>query len=263
MIMRRLTIAIAVSMFCSASAIAAAPPAKGAAKAEAAATSDAPAPATDKPPSLKEVAAHVQWYRGNYSRIATGFEFPVPTTFHLAENNDARNLEMATGHPDDPDIVAWIVPLNLPVTSPQSWVVRVRWRGDGVIAANPADLETKSLEAALARSPERRLASSGGSFKRFVDTPQLTGHVVDWVEERTPASGKGSVFDCHAVRLARRGILEFSIVGVNEAVSKTCAETLHSFTDQLTFDELHEYPAQTGTNPKAAYSLAGLVTQTK
>ncbi len=170
---------------------------------------------------------------------------------------------MATGHPDDPDVVAWIVALNQPVTNPQTWVVRVRWRGDGLIAATPADLETKQLEAAMARPAEKRLASSAGTFKRFVDEPELVGHVVDWVEERTPAVGKGPVFDCHAVRLARRGILEFSIIGVSEAVSKTCGATLQGFTEKLTFDGEHDYPDQPGTNPKAAYSLAGLVTQTK
>ena len=181
----------------------------------------------------------------------------VPTTFHLAENSDARNLEMATGHPDDPDVVAWIVALNQPVTNPQTWVVRVRWRGDGVIAATPADLETKQLEAAMARPAEKRLASSAGTFKRFVDEPELIGHVVDWVEERTPASGKGPVFDCHAVRLARRGILEFSIIGVSEAVSKTCGATLQAFTEKLTFDGEHEYPDQPGRTEAPRGLLAG------
>jgi len=259
---RRLKIATALATaFMTTAAIAAAPPAKGTAK-DAAAPAEAAAPATP-PPSLKEVASHVQWYRGAYSREATGFQFTVPSNYHLAENNDARNLEMATGHPDDVDVVAWIVALNQPITNPQTWVVRVRWRGDGVVAATPADLEAKQLDAARARPTEKRLASSDGTFKRFVDEPELIGRVVDWVEERTPASGKGSVFDCHAVRLARRGILEFSIIGVNEAVAKTCAATLQGFTEKLTFDEAHEYPDQPGTNPKAPYTLAGLVTQTK
>jgi hypothetical protein len=268
MTMRRLVIAATLASaslttaFLTSAAFAAAPPAKGAVK-DGAAPATTTAPAAEQPPNLREVASHVQWYRGLYSREATGFQFMVPATYHLAENNDARNLEMATGHPDDPDVVAWIVALNQPVTNPQTWVVRVRWRGDGVIAATPADLEAKQLEAARARPAEKRLASSEGTFKRFVDEPELIGHVVDWVEERTPASGKGSVFDCHAVRLARRGILEFSIIGVNEAVAKTCAATLQGFTEKLTFDEAHEYPDQAGSNPKAPYSLAGLVTQTK
>ena len=263
MSMRKLPIAAALTaILYAATSGAATPPAKGAKAAPEAAPAAA---ATDAqpPPSLRQVAAHVQWYRGGYSRIATGFQFTIPATFHLAENNDARNLEMASGHPDDNDLVAWAVPLNVQVTSPQVWVVRIRWRGDGLVNADPAELDTKRVEAAMSRQPERRLASSGGTFKRFVDAPELSGHVVDWVEERTPASGKGALFDCHAVRLARRGILEFSIVGVSEAVQKGCAETLRAFTDKLTFDDLHEYPAQPGTSPKAPYSLAALVAQTR
>jgi hypothetical protein len=256
------TVALA-SMFFTSAGIAATAPAKAPPKPEAAAPASDAAPATDKQPTLREVAAHVQWYRGPYSREATGFAFPVPPTFHLAESNDARNLEMASGRPDDPDAVAWIVPLSTPVTNPQAWVVRVRWRGDGLVNANPADLETPQLESAMARPAEKRLASSGGTFKSFVESPQLRGHVVNWVEERTAANGKGAQFDCHAVRLARRGILEFSIIGVNDAVRKTCTETLRTFTDSLTFDDLHEYPAQAGTNPKAPYSLSTLVAQTK
>jgi hypothetical protein len=261
MTMRKITIAaVLASMFCAGTAIAAAPPKAGSKPEAAPAPADTTTPA-DKVPSLREVAAHVQWYRGNYSRTATGFEFQIPSNYHLAENNDARNLEMASGHPDDPDAVAWIAPLNEVLTNPQAWVIRVRWRGDGLITASSADLESKQLETAMALPAEKRLASSGGNFKRFVDEPQLVGHVVDWVEERN-VNGKG-VFDCHAVRLARRGLLEFSIIGVSEAIAKNCAETLHAFTDKVSFDESHEYPQQAGTNPKAAYSLTNLVTQTK
>lgn len=264
MTMRKLPIAIALLTALNvASVVAATPPAKGA-KADAAAAPAPPAAADAQPmPTLRQVAAHVQWYRGGYSRIATGFQFTIPSNFHLAENNDARNLEMASGHPDDNDLVAWAVPLNVQVTNPQVWVVRIRWRGDGLVNADPAELDTKQIEAAMARQPEKRLASSGGTFKRFVDAPELSGHVLDWVEERTPATGKVAMFDCHAVRLARRGILEFSIVGVSDAVQKTCAATLRAFTDKLTFDETHEYPAQPGTNPKSPYSLAALVAQTR
>lgn len=264
MSMRNLPIAaaLAAALLGATAAGAASPPAKGA-KAEPAAATTAAATDAQPPPSLRQVAAHVQWYRGGYSRIATGFEFSIPPTFHLAENNDARNLEMASGHPDDNDLVAWAVPLNVQVTNPQVWVVRIRWRGDGLVNADPAALDTKQIESAMARQPEKRLASSGGTFKRFVDAPELSGHIVDWVEERTPASGKGSLFDCHAVRLARRGILEFSIIGVSEAVQKGCADTLRAFTDKLTFDETHEYPAQPGTTPKAPYSLSSLVAQTR
>ena len=260
--MRKLPTVALTAILYAATAGAATPPAKGA-KAEPAPTPAEAKADTQPPPSLRQVAAHVQWYRGGYSRIATGFEFTIPATFHLAENNDARNLEMASGHPDDNDLVAWAVPLSVQVTNPQVWVVRIRWRGDGLVNADPAELDTKQVEAARSRQPEKRLASSGGTFKRFVDPPELSGHVVDWVEERTPANGKGSLFDCHAVRLARRGILEFSIVGVSEAVQKGCADTLRAFTDKLTFDDTHEYPAQPGTNPKAPYSLAALVAQTR
>jgi len=266
MIQRRHHIAAALISIVYGVAASAAPPPTKPGKSESApaapAAEAAPAPA-EKPATLREVASHVQWYRGSYAREATGFQFPVPATYHLAESNDARNLEMASGRPDDPEAVAWIVPLNMPITNPQTWVVRVRWRGDGLINANPADLEAPQLQSAQARPAEKRLSSSGGAFKAFVETPQLRGHVVNWVEERTPASGKGAVFDCHAIRLARRGILEFSIVGVSDAVRKTCTETLRTFADNVTFDSAHEYPDPPGTTPKAPYSLSTLVAQTK
>ncbi len=97
----------------------------------------------------------------------------------------------------------------------------------------------------------------------FVSAPARREHVFDWVEARDGEGSKDSVYDCHAVRLARKGMLEFSIVGVNEEVQKTCLETLRPIADHVKFRDPLDYPAVVKGERTAPYTLGGLISQTQ
>lgn len=216
------------------------------------------------PDKFHELVQRVTFFRGAYAREITGYSFAIPKGWHLADNADARRLEAGMGRPDDQYLAAWIVAEATPLTQ-QSPVVRVRWRGDGLVPTGTIEDIGPDLLVAFAEkhTPEQRLVSSPGKFLHFVAPPLLDNKTAAWVEERADANGKGSVFDCHAVHLARRGFLEFSMIGVDANTSKTCAATLRMFTDSLKFEPTRDYPATTEGVAKAPYNLAQLITQTK
>jgi len=222
------------------------------------------APEAMKPEQFHELVQRVTFYRGAYAREITGFSFTIPKGWHLADNADARRLEAATGRPEDQFLAAWVTPEAVPLTQ-TSPVVRVRWRGDGLITTGTIEDIAPDLLVAFAEKhpPEQRLASSPGKFIRYVAPPLLDNKTALWVEERADASGKGSVFDCHAVHRARRGLLEFSMIGADTNTQKTCPATLRMFADSLKFDPARDYPASTEGYAKAPYNLAQLITQTK
>ena len=258
----RITLAVLVlAASCAASAQGTAPAAK---PAETAASEPAAAPQAMTPEKFHELVQRVTFFRGAYAREITGFSFAIPKGWHLADNADARRLEAGSGRPDDTVLAAWVVSEAQPLTQATP-VVRVRWRGDGLIAIGTIEDIAPDLLVTFAEKhpPELRLASSPGKFMRYVAPPLLDNKTALWVEERADASGKGSVFDCHAVHLARRGFLEFSMIGVDAATQKTCAATLRMFTDTLKFDPSRDYPASVEGVPKAPYNLAQLITQTK
>jgi hypothetical protein len=215
------------------------------------------------PDKFHELVQRVTFYRGAYAREITGYSFAIPKGWHLADNADARRLESGMGRPDDQYLAAWIVAESSPLTQ-QSPIVRVRWRGDGLVQTGTIEDISADLLVAFAEkhTPEQRLVSSPGKFQHFVAPPLLDNKTAAWVEERADASN-GSVFDCHAVHLSRRGFLEFSMIGVDANTSKTCAATLRMFTDSLKFDPARDYPAAIEGVAKAPYNLAQLITQTK
>lgn len=252
-------LAVLLAAPCAALAQATAPAAKPAETAEPAA-----APQAMTPEKFHELVQRVTFFRGAYAREITGFSFAIPRGWHLADNADARRLEAGSGRPDDTFLAAWVVSEAQPLTQATP-VVRVRWRGDGLIAIGTIEDIAPDLLVTFAEKhpPELRLVSSPGKFMHYVAPPLLDNKTALWVEERADASGKGSVFDCHAVHLARRGFLEFSMIGVDAATQKTCAATLRMFTDTLKFDPSRDYPASVEGVPKAPYNLAQLITQTK
>jgi len=212
----------------------------------------------------RAIANRVVFYRGRFERSTTGYSMIIPADFHLLDNADARRLEMALGHPDDKHLVAWAVDRNIALTDPQLWVVRVRWMNEGLVVASPSELDAAGLlKAAQTQTHVPRLAGSGGKLQRFVAAPARDGNEIDWVEQRLPEAAKTSVYDCHALRLARKGVLEFSIVGAGENRQASCLATLRAFAQNVSFERDLEYPANTEGNKLAPYSLSGLIAQTQ
>jgi hypothetical protein len=213
---------------------------------------------------LRWLASRVTFYRGRFERPTTGYTLTIPSAFHLLDNADARRMEAAFGHPLDKKLVAWGVEQNLALTDPALWVVRMRWMNEGLVVASAGELDaTGLLNAARTQTHVPRLASSGGSLQRFVAAPAHDGNVIYWVEERLPEGAKTSVFDCHALRLARKGVLEFSIVGARDALQKSCLATLRAFAQTVTFEPALDYPTVTAGVVLAPYSLSGLIAQTQ
>ena len=237
----------------------AAPPASAPAE-----TTSEPAPQRASADELKALAARVSFYRGRLVRETSGFHIDIPPGFHVLDNADARSVEAALGLPPDAHLIAWAVEQNLPLTDPALWAVKLRWMSDGLVRASSEELDAAGLLNAAHTQPHiPRLAGSGGKLLRFVSPPTLNNSVVAWVEERQPDGEKKSVFDCHALRLARKGVLEFSIVGADDKLAKSCMATLLVFTNQVKFEPALDYPVQVTGNSVAAYSLSGLVAQTQ
>lgn len=221
-------------------------------------------PQRASPQELRHVASRVTFYRGRFERTITGYTMEIPAGFHLIDSNDARLLDAALGRPFDKRLVASVSELNLALTDPQLWLVRVRWMNEGLVVASAGELDAKGLfDAARSQTHVPRLASSGGTLQGFVAPPTRTGAEVDWVEERLPEGAKTTVFDCHALHLARKGVLEFSIVGASAALQKTCLATVREFAHSVTFEPSLDYPAAAGSNFRAPYSLSGLIAQTQ
>ncbi|MGH8121876.1 MAG: DUF2167 domain-containing protein [Rudaea sp.] len=232
-------------------------------------------PAADEPPAdavpqrasaqeLRDLAAHVTFYRGRFERTITGYTLEIPRGFHLIDSADARLLDIALGRPLDKRLVASLMELNLALTDPQLWLVRVRWMNEGLVVASAGELDAKGLLDAARHEPHvPRLAGSGGTLLRFVSAPVRAGAEVDWVEERLPERTKTSVFDCHALRLARKGVLEFSIIGAGPGLQKTCLATVRELAQSVSFDPSLDYPEVPGSNTLAPYSLSGLIAQTQ
>lgn len=232
--------------------------------ADAAPAAEDPAPARVSSEEWRGIANRVVFYRGRFERPTTGYTMIIPTDFHLLDNADARRLEIALGHPDDKHLVAWAVDRNIALTDPQLWVVRVRWMNEGLVVASSGELDAAGLLKAAQTQPHvPRLAGSGGKLQRFVAAPARNGNEIDWVEQRQPDAAKSSVYDCHALRLARKGVLEFSIVGAGENRQAFCLATLRAFAQNVSFDPELEYPANTEGNKLAPYSLSGLIAQTQ
>ncbi len=222
----------------------------------------APQPAS--PAEMRYLASQVTFYRGRFERPITGYALMIPSAFHLLDYPDARRVDTALGHPLDHHLVGMAVDRDIALTDPHLWLVRVRWLSDGLVVAKAGELDAKGLiDAAHSQPHVPRLAGSGGTLRRFVDAPVRDGAEIDWVEERLPEDAKISVLDCHALRLARKGVLEFSVVGVGPGLQKTCLASVREFAQSVSFDPTLDYPMVPGSNFLAPYSLSGLIAQTQ
>jgi hypothetical protein len=219
-----------------------------------------PRPATTA--ELNDLAAHVLFLRGRFVREAIGMRVDIPRGQHLLAGTDARVADTALRGEVDPHLIGWMIAVDKTITDPNLRIVRLRWRHDGLVAGDAAD-PAALLDAAHTRTPAPRLAGSGGTLVRYDVAPEREGSTIIWSEERQPEGAASSVHDCHALRLARKGVLEFSIVGVDAKAAQSCTDELRSLVATVRFDAESDFPAQIQSEHLAAYSLSGMITQTQ
>lgn len=224
----------------------------------------APVPVQERPVevlSYAEAARRAVFNRGRYTREAIGITIDVPARFRLISATDARRLDQARGRSDDARGLGWIIHENLALTDPDAWHVGVRWHSDGWVATaalDPAGL----LDRALAnKTPATRVAVSHGDLLGYAIAPQFDGQVIDWAEERVLANSDEHVVDCHAVRLGRRGVVEFSIVGMAPKSAALCHTTVRLLATRASFSPGKEYEAAAPAEGlRAPYTIASLAT---
>ncbi|HEX7916185.1 hypothetical protein [Rudaea sp.] len=219
-----------------------------------------PRPATAA--ELNDLAAHVLFLRGRFVREAIGMRLDIPRGQHLLAGTDARNTDTALRGEVDAHLIGWMIAVDRTITDPNLRIVRLRWRHDGLVAGDAAD-PAALLDIAHAHSPAPRLAGSGGTLVRYDVAPEREGSTIIWSEERQPEGAATSAHDCHALRLARKGVLEFSIVGVDANAATACTTELRALVATVRFDPESDYPAQIQGEHLAPYSLSGMVTQTQ
>jgi len=223
-----------------------------------------PVPVQERPAevlSYAEAARRAVFNRGRYTREAIGITMDVPAKFRLISATDARRLDQARGRPDDARGLGWIIHENLALTDPDAWHVGVRWHSDGWVATaalDPAGL----LDSALAnKTPAPRVAVSHGDLLGYAVAPRFDGQVIDWAEERVLANSDEQVVDCHAVRLGRRGVVEFSIIGMAPKSAALCHATVRLLATRASFSPGKEYEAAAPAEGlRAPYTIASLAT---
>lgn len=212
--------------------------------------------------SYAEAARRAVFNRGRWTRDSTGFSIDVPAKFRLISAADARRLDSARARPEDNRIMAWILHENTPLADPDAWHVKVRWISDGWVATQALE-PVQLLQTALDnKQPQPRVATSTGDLLGYAVAPQFDGQVLEWAEERVLLNSDQQVVDCHALRPGRRGVLEFSIVGMATGQLALCQATVRLLADRTSFLEGKEYPAAPPDGLRAPYTLAGLATHT-
>lgn len=211
--------------------------------------------------SYAEAARRAVFNRGRWTREATGFSVDVPARFRLISPTDARRLDQARGRAEDPRLMGWILHENLNLANPDIWHVTMRWHSDGWVGSLAFD-PVQQLSTALAnKTPAPRVAVSGGDLVGYAAVPQLEGQVLTWAEERVLTNSDTHVVDCHALRLGLRGMLEFSIVGMEPGSLALCQTTTRLLADKSSFLPGKEYVASAPAGIAAApYTVATLPT---
>jgi hypothetical protein len=228
------------------------------------ATEAEPPPRRATPAELKRLAETVTFERGSFTREAIGMHFAIPRGEHLLGSTDARRFDTALRGENDAHLIGLMIEDNKTLTDANLHIVRLRWRHDGLVAPNPAPFDpTALLDGAHTRTHVARLSSSGGSLLRYDTVPVREGSVVVWSEERQLDGDSQRVYDCHALRLARKGVLELSLLGADAKAAKSCPGELRALAASVQFEPDSDYPAQTEGERIAPYSLGALIAQTQ
>ncbi|WP_386068509.1 DUF2167 domain-containing protein [Tahibacter sp. UC22_41] len=223
----------------------------------------APVPVQERPAetiSYSEAARRAVFNRGRYTREAIGVTIDVPAKFRLINAADARRMDRSRGRTEDNRVLGWIIHEKLALTDPDAWHVNMRWLSDGWIAAAPLDAVTLLDDAQRNKTPNPRVVVSNGDLLGYAAAPQFDGQVLDWTEERLLVNSDDRVVDCHALRLGRRGALEFSIVGMPSASAALCQSTVRLLAARTSFMPGKEYAEAPPEGLRAPYSVAALTT---
>lgn len=211
--------------------------------------------------SYAEAARRAVFNRGRWTREATGFSVDVPARFRLISPTDARRLEQARGRAEDKRLMGWILHENLNLADPDIWHVSMRWHSDGWVSSIAFDPAQQLTTALANKTPAPRVAVSAGDLVGYAAVPQLEGQVLSWTEERVLTNSDTHVVDCHALRLGLRGMLEFSIVGMEPGSLALCQTTVRLLADKSSFLPGKEYVASAPAGVAAApYTVATLPT---
>jgi hypothetical protein len=212
--------------------------------------------------TLAQAVKSATYQRGTFDRSTIGFSIDIPEHFHLLAGNDVRRIENAAQQPLDTHEVAWVVHESVALDDSAAWHVRVRWLSDGWVAVN-GSLDAWRLLREAQSGVASRLAGSGGALIGFAVAPSYSGGIADWVEERIPAHANSGVLDCHAVRLGRRGVVEFSVLAAPPGSQALCDASVRLLARSTRFEPGAEYsPAGIGA-AHAPYTLEGLVAGTR
>lgn len=226
------------------------------------APADAP-PRRVTPSELRYLTSAVTFSRGRFAREILGLQFDIPSGYHMLDGVQARRVQGALTGSADEQLIGMVIGEDGVFSDPTLPIVQLRWLNDGLVTPTAEALDPAPLLAAATAGPHiSRLVDSGGHLLRYVSPPIRSGPTIVWSEERQLADAKKTSFDCHALRLARKGVLEFSLVGLDAAAVKSCAATLRQFVDRSRFLPDYDYPAEGDSARLAPYSLVSLITQT-
>ena len=208
--------------------------------------------------TLAQAVALATYRRGVFERSTMGFSIDIPEHFHLLAGNDMRRIETAAHQPLDRREVAWMVHESVALDAATAWHITVRWLSDGWVAANGTFDAWRLLQDAQ-RGGATKLVGSGGGLIGFAVAPSYANGIADWVEERLPSGATASVLDCHAVRLAHRGVIEFSVIAAPAGSQALCDASVRLLARSTRFEPGEDYsPAAVGA-PRAPYTLGDLI----
>jgi hypothetical protein len=215
------------------------------------------------PLTFARASSEATVFRGRFERASMGLTLDLPDHFRALSSVDARRIATSLGQPDDTREIAWVLHEDVSFSGASSWHVRVRWLSDGWVAPSlTRDAEHLLRVAQQSGAATRRLAGSGGELLGYAVAPSFDAGLADWVEERLPDAAALSVLDCHAVRLGRNGVLEFSVVGAPAGSQALCAASVRLLARRAQVDHGAQYQAQAPADVvHAAYTLEDLVTQ--
>lgn len=230
--------------------------------AAAAATHEPDTPARKVAPAApltpRQALAAATFQRGVFARPSLGFSIELPQHFHALAGGDVRRIEASRNQAADAREVAWVAHESVALDGAAAWYVRVRWLSDGWVQAGALDAP-RLLQGAQRGAALRRLAGSGGDLIGYAVAPSFSGGVADWVEERLPAGANASVLDCHALRLGRNGVVEFSVVAAPAGAQALCDASVRLLARNTRFEAGADYAPGAGAAPRAPYTLAQLL----
>lgn len=214
------------------------------------------------PPPLRVVLRAVTFQHGGMERSSAGFQLVIPDHFRGLSATDAHRLEASMRQTPDIREIAWVAHESVALDAPDAWHVSVRWLPDGWVAGSGM-LDPWQLLKAAQHATSGRLAGSGGDLIGYAVAPSAEDGVYNWVEERLPAGAPASVLDCHAIKLARRGVLEFTVAGQPVGTQQLCGATVRLLARHARFDPDADYTAAPpDSGPRAGYALADLIAGT-